>query len=157
MVARAGITRRQGLLLALALPVATAAACSSDPAPPDPSPSAPPAAADPTVADEQALIGRYEATAAAHPALAEALAPLAAQHRAHLQALGSPDAPAVAPAEVASTPAAAVAALVQAERAASRLRIDACVSAADGDRARLLAFIAASEAGHVPALTRIDA
>jgi hypothetical protein len=156
MVARRGLTRREGLLLALALPVATAAACSSDAAPPEPT-TAPTAAEDPTVADEQALLGRYEATAAAHPALAEALAPLADQHRAHLAALGAPDAEPRPPAEVAAVPAAALAALVQAERSASRQRIDACVEAEAADRARLLAFIAASEAGHVAALTRIDA
>jgi hypothetical protein len=155
MASRTGLTRRQGLLFALALPVATAAGCSSEAAPPvPPSPSG--VDEDATVVDEQALIGRYEATAAAHPALAEALAPLADQHRAHLAALGSPDAPGRPPTEVPALPSAALAALVQAERSASRQRIDACVAAESGDRARLLAFIAASEAGHVAALTRID-
>lgn len=154
------LTRRQGLLLLAGLPVMGAAACSSDSPPPAPSAS-PTGSRDPAADDERALITRYEATIAAHPGLAVTLTPIMGQHRAHLDALGGSDSPAEAPADaVPAVPGdarAAVAALAQAERAASRQRIDACAAAESAERARVLAFIAASEASHAVELGLADA
>jgi hypothetical protein len=153
------LTRRQGLLLLAGLPVLGAAACSTDVEPPAPTAS-PPGPGDPAADDERALITRYEATIAAHPGLAVTLTPIIGQHRAHLQALVGPDAEAGPPVDAVPTvpgdARAAVAALAQAERAASRQRIDACASAESSERARVLAFIAASEASHAVELGRAD-
>ena len=52
---------------------------------------------------------------------------------------------------------AAIANLMAAEREAARSRIRACVAADDAELARLLTFIGASEASHVPALRDLGA
>jgi hypothetical protein len=157
----AALTRRQGLLGVLALGGLgglALAACSS-PATPDQTvaPSASAAPVSPAVADEQALIARYDATIVAFPALAAALTTIRDQHGEHLVALGVADsAPAAtasdAPLSLPTDPRAAIGVLIDAERSAMRQRIDACVAATDPETARTLTFIAASEGSHVPAL-----
>jgi hypothetical protein len=147
---------------ALALVGATAAlaACTSSSSP-DAASTAPTAAAlppqDPTLADEQSLIDRYDATIAAFPALSAALTPIRDQHAEHLTALGSVAAASSAtPATgVAPTAKAAIGSLIDAERAGMRLRLAACVDAKTPEQARVLAFIAASEGSHIPALHQV--
>lgn len=158
------ITRRQGLagLLAL-LPAGAVAACSSGAIPV----ADVPATAEPTpelssevAAAEADLIARYDAVIAT---LAEGsdrvrstLEAIRMQHAEHLSALGgAPTGASVAGAEaVVGSP--AIAALVDAERQAAKARIGSCVEASDPELARTLAFIAASEASHVPVLRRLS-
>lgn len=156
------LTRRQGIVGALALVGATAglAACSSSSSP-DGQSTAPTAAAlppqDPTLIDEQALIDRYDAAISAFPALAGDLTPLRDQHLDHLTALGG--SPAASPSSqassVAPSPKAAIGSLIDAERAGMRQRLAACVDAKTPEQARVLAFIAASEGSHIPALQQV--
>ena len=159
------LTRRQGLrALAVGAPALLLAACTSDPEQaPSSTPSAnegaaaapsadDPAATDPA-ADEAALIALYDAALAA-PGTSdtrEVLALLRDQHAAHRDALGG-----AADVPVPASPP-SLAALIAAEKRASRARIRACVAAADPDVARLLALIAASEAAHVPVLKDVSA
>ena len=49
----------------------------------------------------------------------------------------------------------AIAVLADAERAAAKARRASCVAATDQELARIVALIAASEASHAPALTRM--
>jgi hypothetical protein len=157
------LTRRQGLVGMLGLAVAgTLAACSSAVEPgPAPSATASASAADPTVADEQALLQRYDATIAAYPSLAQVLGPIREQHAQHVTALGASPATAPSPLTSGASTASdadlrgALTALIDAERAAMRQRIDASVSAGDAAAARTLAFIAASEGSHIPALREL--
>lgn len=151
------LTRRQGLAaLGLIGPVALLAACSSDDSATatatlatEPEPAAP----DAVVAGEEAqLIAHYDAVLASLPegqgTAREILIALREQHVAHREALGGggeailenlPEAPSIA-------------SLAAAEKAASKARIRACTEATDPELARTLAFIAASEASHVPTL-----
>ncbi|MEZ5116327.1 MAG: hypothetical protein R2737_08665 [Candidatus Nanopelagicales bacterium] len=177
-------TSRRALLAGLmALPVAPLAGCTSgDATPPDPSRATGTAAdADALLrgrvtAAEDALVARYDATIAAHPALAERLAPLRDQHLAHREAVtaegpvadGGAAAPSPSPSggpagggsggsggpatAVPTDRAAAVAALRRAEQEAARDRTEACTAAAGAGLARLLALVAASEASHQAAL-----
>ena len=161
------------MLVALAVaPAGLAAACTGAPAATTtstgPTSSAPPP--DP-LADhltaERRLLGSYQATIARHPTLAKRLAPLRADHSAHVtaleQALGI--APTATPTASASptpqvtdlppVPAAAPAALValrNAERAAAAERAAGCLIATDA-AAPLLASIAACESSHEALLT----
>ena len=80
----------------------------------------------------------------------------------HLAALtGEPVAPASEQASAVAasggpvTAKSAVRTLIAAERAAARQRIEACVAATEPGLARTLAFIAASEASHIPALKEV--
>jgi hypothetical protein len=161
---RPALTRREGLLaLALLAPAGLLAACSgsADPAPASATATSPaPDQAAEVAAEESALIAAYDAVLAAQAGLdAEATALLTAirdQHAQHRDALGAPASsapasPAAAP-PAASTAEAALAGLIAAEREASRSRVRACVAADDTELARLLTFIGASEASHVPAL-----
>lgn len=160
------ITRRQGLLaVAVVGSAGLVAACttSSEPDVPSPTPS-PTGPIDESAAGERSLLTQYDQVIAALPALAAALSPLRAQHADHLAALtGEPAAAtATSPASAVATAAAsstgpvtaksAVRTLIAAERAAARQRIEACVAATEPGLARTLAFIAASEASHIPAL-----
>ena len=94
----------------------------------------------------------YDAAIAAQPSLAAELAPMRQQHVDHAAALGTPSPAATSSATSAapafSSTAAARAGLIEAEAAASRDRARACQSAIGAEPARLLALIAASEAGH---------
>ncbi|MGW5401829.1 hypothetical protein [Streptomyces sp. NPDC003952] len=120
------------------------------------------------------LLERYDATAAAHPALAERLAPLRASVAAHTAALGdggspapsrsasapspasspapsgtaaaAPPAPGAAP--VPAAPAEALTALADAERSLAEARTIS-LAGAPGELARMLASVAAC--GHVHA------
>ncbi|MGW0749188.1 hypothetical protein [Streptomyces sp. NPDC002587] len=124
------------------------------------------------VRDSARLLERYDATAVAHPALAERLAPLRSAVAAHAAALspapagapsrsasaspsggtGAAAAPAPSGEPVAATPAEALAALADAERSLSEARtID--LAGAPGELARLLASVAACGAVHAYLLT----
>jgi hypothetical protein len=165
-------TRRQALAAAFAL--ACAAGCHGRGAPaeaPSPPSQTRPPPPDPLVAildTEQRLIAAYDATAAAHPALATRLAPMRADHAEHASALeralgrtppatlgtsspgtGSAGAgtPTPAPPRVPGNRTRALAALRAAERAAAAARASAAETA-PADRAVLLASIAACEASH---------
>ncbi|MEU3775668.1 hypothetical protein AB0F11_21090 [Streptomyces sp. NPDC032472] len=124
-----------------------------------------------SVRDSERLLERYDATAAAHPALAERLAPLRAAVAAHTSALSSsgasdgsaaPSAPAAAPAPgagpavsgepVPPKPEEALAALADAERSLAESRTVA-LAGAPGELARLLASVAACGAVHAYLLT----
>jgi hypothetical protein len=161
-----GLTRREGLVaLALLTPVGILAACTGSTGPPPGSATAsapPPDLAADVAAEESALMATYDAVLSGVPGLDEAAAALLGlirdQHAQHLEALGGSGAQ--PPASVATAPAtaaAAVTSLIAAERAAARSRIRACVVAEDAELARLLTFIGASEASHVPALRDLPA
>jgi hypothetical protein len=114
-------------------------------------------------ADSTALLARYDATAAAHPALAGRLAPLRAQVALHVQAFtpsgpsggqasGAPSAPPPRPASshgpaVPAAQAAALDALASAETALADSRTSTALHA-PADLARLLASVAACGAAH---------
>ncbi|KJY47259.1 hypothetical protein VR46_04565 [Streptomyces sp. NRRL S-444] len=127
------------------------------------------------VRDSVRLLERYDATAAAHPALAARLAPLRASVAAHTGALASadsasgkpagaaspsasagPSAPAGAPAPsgepVPPKPEEALTALADAERSLAEARTIA-LAGAPGELARLLASVAACGAVHAYLLT----
>ncbi|MFI8279334.1 hypothetical protein ACIGBH_31460 [Streptomyces sp. NPDC085929] len=125
------------------------------------------------VRDSERLLERYDATAAAHPALAARLAPLRASVAAHTGALASADsanrkpsgsaspssaasgaassapagAPAVSGEPVPPKPEEALTALADAERSLSEARTIA-LAGAPGELARLLASVAACGAVH---------
>ncbi|MFD7095148.1 hypothetical protein ACWGHU_27895 [Streptomyces xanthophaeus] len=124
------------------------------------------------VRDSERLLERYDATTAAHPALAQRLAPLRTAVAAHTAALASSPGPvtgsptaapswaaspttvtsAGAPAPVPAQPADALTALADAERSLSEARtID--LAGAPGELARLLASVAACGAVHAYLLT----
>lgn len=150
------LTRRQGLTaLAVLGPIGLLAACRTSAEPgPEPSSQPPAGVSSAVAAQEQELVALYEAVIAAYPALAPSITPIADQHRRHatsLDASGSP-APSLSPTDLPETADEALTALVAAERRAMRQRIDACVEASEPGLARTLAFIAASEGSHVPAL-----
>jgi hypothetical protein len=115
------------------------------------------------VTDEQNLISLYKRTMAAYSALAPSLAPLLAEHAAHLAQLRAriieppgksvPDRITSRP-PIPGTRAAAAAALRTAEHAASTAQLRRLVSASPS-LAQLYASIAASEATHVTALDRL--
>lgn len=162
--------------------VSGCAACSADggPAPADRKPAPPPpgtAQRTRAAAESLALLGRYDATLAAHPGLHPLLGPLRAEVAQHVTAFGgrlpqpgpatagrtgavppdpsasggtaSPKAAAAttAPPAPPASPAAAVTALAAAERDVAARRT-ADLAAAPGDLARLLASVAACAAGH---------
>ncbi|MFD3699567.1 hypothetical protein ACFWUZ_26095 [Streptomyces sp. NPDC058646] len=121
------------------------------------------------VRDSARLLERYDATTAAHPALAQRLAPLRTAVAAHVTALagpepapgsfsGSPSAtpsgvtPAGVPAPVPAGEADALTALADAERSLSETRTVE-LAGAPGELARLLASVAACGAVHTYLLT----
>lgn len=115
------------------------------------------------VTDEQNLISVYKRTMASYSALAPALAPLLAEHDAHLAQLRARiiEPPGkTAPDRVTSKPpipgtrAGAAALLRGAEQAASTTQLRR-IAAASPSLAQLYASIAASEATHVTALDRL--
>ncbi|GAA1929900.1 hypothetical protein [Streptantibioticus ferralitis] len=152
-----GPRRRAVLTGGLALPIAVTAltGCSGGSSRGD--------AADPSARlsaraalDSTALLGRYDATAAAHPALADRLRPLRAQVALHIAAFTPSGAASgsVAPTASASSAAvpadqsAALAALADAERRTADARTSA-LQDAPPQLARLLASVAAAGACHV--------
>jgi hypothetical protein len=129
----------------------------------DPVSGHPPGAPDwlpAALAREQQLLHGLDAAVRADPTLGVRLAPLRADHAAHLQVLqvlssryGPTPAIAGGPSAPASTPTpTSVARVRQAELAASRATAAAALTAAGGD-AGLLASIAACEATHAAVLT----
>lgn len=113
---------------------------------------------------ERELIAAYDAVIAAHPDVAELCSALKAEHGEHLVALLGPESsatpsagsapttsPLVTPEELAGK-AKSLRALMRAEIAASKARAEQCPGASDVALVRLLADIAASEAGHGSAL-----
>lgn len=151
------VTRRQGLALlaVLAAPAWLGACGGESPEATTVETTTPPAPdlADVVAGEELALIALYDAALASLPEADERrralLTALRQQHVEHRDAL-APDA------DVAGSDAAPLAPglrdLAAAERKATKARIRACVEADDPQLARTLAFIAASEASHVPAL-----
>ena len=133
---------------------------------PDPLDGPPPLSADVrsvlgAIADEQDLIRIYNKTMAAYSPLAPALAPLLAEHQAHLAQLRArviePPGRTIPPAAAArlaipGTREAAVAGLRAAEQAASTAQLRR-LTAASPSLAQLYASIAASEATHVTVLS----
>jgi len=103
---------------------------------------------------EQALIAQYQAFIAAFPQLSLELTPILDQHADHLKSLGVTITSTAAPVG-ASDPRTAIAVLADAEREAAKARRTSCVAATNPELTRLLALIAASEASHAPALTKM--
>ncbi len=113
-------------------------------------------------AAEQALIAQYQEVISAFPDLGASLIALQEQHRDHLVAMAPADAPggpatATASALAPGSARQALELLADAERAASQQRRESCLAATDPNLARTLAFIAASESSHVPALGQVPA
>ncbi len=106
-------------------------------------------------ASERDLIAAYDAAIGAAGRSAGLLRTLRQQHVDHLTAVTQDldDAGAAAVSPSATTGAVTPAALRRLEAAATRQRIEACAAADDADLAELLARIAASESGHVAALS----
>jgi hypothetical protein len=111
--------------------------------------------------DSAALLARYDAVAAAHPALAARLRPLRAEVALHVAAFGGraapvPTATATPAPTVTATPpptsaSAALASLAAAEQHLADRRATALLDV-PGELARLLASVAAAGAGHVALL-----
>ncbi|MCX5171862.1 hypothetical protein OG616_28065 [Streptomyces antibioticus] len=115
--------------------------------------------------ESHALVGRYDAVLAAHPALTERLTPLRAEVVRHVEAFGgtptaSPTPSSAAPSSSAPSPSSsapvsakdAVAALAAAERRLADSRAAALLDV-PGELARLLASVAAAGAAHAYLLT----
>jgi hypothetical protein len=140
-------SRRAVLRVALGAPLA--AACTRSrakrPAQPDPDDALRQAA----ILREQALLTRYDAAAAASPALAAQIAAIRAEHIEHLAALGhsvpSPGTPSSPPTTAGPPP--TLAQLAAAERAAAAEHTTDALQASRG-LAVVLATLAASEASH---------
>jgi len=104
--------------------------------------------------DSFLLLAAYEATGAAHPALAGRLAPLHAQVAQHVRVLAAGGTPSGGPAAAGAHPAvpaaedAALRQLAESEQRLVDARTGALVHAAP-ELARLLASLAAAGAGHV--------
>ncbi len=150
-----GPRRRAVLTGGLAVPLAALAGCSGG--------AAHGAPADPTAElsaraarDSAALLARYDATAAAHPALADRLRPLRAQVALHIAAFtpsggSAGPAPSGSGGAVAADQNAALAALADAERRTADARTTA-LQDAPPELARLLASVAAAGACHAALL-----
>lgn len=104
---------------------------------------------------ELRLIALYAAVMQAFPDLNLALSPIADQHREHARELGQPADASVAGIQVPATVGQALRLLIEAEEQATRERQDGCATESSPEKVRLLALIAASEASHVPELSRI--
>jgi hypothetical protein len=110
--------------------------------------------------DSRGLVGRYDAVVAAHPALAERLAPLRAEVVRHVEAFGGVSAGAPGTASPSASPSAvvpaderdALAELAAAERTLADRRAKALLDV-PGELARLLASVAAAGAAHAYLLT----
>jgi len=161
-------TRRVVLAAAVALPLAAVSGCGGA----DVLAALPHAAPDvallrSAIAAEELMIARYGAVLdGAGAAVASALEPLLAEHRAHLAQLRSrlvvpagsptPSQRAAVPAGVPSAQGAALAYLRDAERTAAAALL-ARLGHAPASLAQLFASISASEATHVPVLDQAAA
>ncbi|MFF7977210.1 hypothetical protein [Streptomyces sp. NPDC007905] len=159
---------RRRSLLASAAGAALLAGCSAGPDSGDSggSPSVSARARARAARDSAALLERYDAVLAAHPALTERLRPLRAEVSAHAQAFGGTTAtkapsPTASTASTASTafPSAvptaekdALADLAAAERGLADRRAKALLDV-PGELARLMASVAAAGAAHAYLLT----
>ena len=137
-------------------PAGAAPVASPSPPPPEP------ALVEGLLADKREVLARYAAVAETHPALRQRLAPLAAEHEAHAQALQAllaappPAAPPPAPPPPSAAPGlagrgATLTALAARERELADSRVGALL-AAPPEFARLLAAIGAAEAAHAALL-----
>jgi hypothetical protein len=149
VVIRGNGPTRRGLLAAAAGATALAGCGILDSGPDGPPPPDP---LQPVLDEAVALAAAYDRLAAAQPALARRLGPLAADHRAHGAELArvigtaTPSSP-----PPAASPAATIEDLRAAVRAAQRTADTACRQASAG-RAALAGSIAACRASHVEAL-----
>lgn len=148
-------------ILAAGATLAAAACSPGTDAAPSPSGSTPEAAPpDPDLglrsevaAREWALVALYDAALAAPGAPDPSLLSLLRdQHREHAGALGSSGPEDTASPTPTATGVDVRARLIEAEQQAAGARSDACQAARDPDLVRLLALIAASEAGHAESL-----
>lgn len=156
------LTRRSVLAAVGAALVTTPAGCTlfdGEPTTPRASAPPPPDPLLPLLVAETAVLALYDGVQARHPQLARRLAPLRADHIAHLDALrdivrapgGSPSAaasPSPTPVIAPATAPAALAALRNAELAAASRVSLACLTA-PVQRAGLLGSIAACESAHL--------
>ena len=149
-----GHTRRRMLGAAAGLGVAGLTGCGlfDD----DPAPAPVPDPLQPLLDEALALAVAYDRAAAAQPALAARLTPLAADHRAHAAELArvigaAPPSAGASAGVAASTPVDTLATLRTAEQAAQRTAATACREAPAG-RAALIGSIAACRATHAEAL-----
>jgi hypothetical protein len=123
----------------------------------EPAPVPPPDPLQPLLDEAVALAGAYDRAVAAQPALAERLAPLAEDHRAHATELARmigttlPSGVAAPSSPASATDGDTTAALRKAEQAAQKTAVAAC-AAAPKDRAALVGSIAACRATHAEAL-----
>ena len=145
---------------ALTTPLVLAACDIDPPARDDTSPASPPPPEDAElVASVVAELVRAEgvlAAATAAPELAARLAPLVDAHAAHREllvgAVAEAQLPDSSPTRVPDAPDRALAAVRRSEQRLLRQLREACVGAASGDLARVLASVAASTAQHSAAL-----
>ncbi len=174
-------SRRAILLVGATAPLAACSLFDSDrPASPVPLPPHPDEIIrDEVIAAERELLMRYRAVAAAHPQLADQLAPFTERHERHVAALVATTPPATsdATAEPGSEPTVqgtptpgpdtstgppvpadaeeAIRERREMESAAVQSRLDACLALRDGATARLVAGIAACEASHDQLLRQV--
>lgn len=158
------ITRRRGLgLLAATLPMGLLTACGDATSTSAPATTRE-ATTGPTLtqrvtADEAALVALYDAALQVLSANDGPLRPLLEtirdQHAQHLAALNTDGVEVPQTPGPVSSDGVPVSALIEAELAAAKRRIRDCTEAQDPGLARLLAFMGASEASHVPALRSV--
>ncbi|MFN8126098.1 MAG: hypothetical protein U0R64_06290 [Candidatus Nanopelagicales bacterium] len=107
-------------------------------------------------AGEQELLAAYDAVISRQPGLATRLRPIRDQHAQHLAAMATTpplSSPSASTSPMPAQQAAALRTLRRLESRAVRQRTDAAVAAGDADLTELLTRIAASESGHVAALS----
>ena len=154
------LSRRTAVGSALAAPLVLVACDIDPPARDDASPASPPPPEDaelvPAVVAELVRAEGVLAAAAAATGLAARLDPLLAAHAAHRElladAVADAELPDASPARVPDAPDRALAAVRRSEQRLLRQLREACVGAASGDLARVLASVAASTAQHSAAL-----
>jgi hypothetical protein len=161
------LTRRTTVGAALLSPLAVVA-CDIDPPARDggsADPTRPPPEDSELVATVVAALVRarsvLEAATLAVPELTPVLEPVATAHAAHLEvlagAVADADVPAPAPPSVPAVPARALDVVRRSEQRLLREVRRACIGAASGDLARVLASVAASTAQHGAALADASA
>ena len=153
------LSRRTAVGSALVAPLALAACDIDPPARDDASPASPQPPEDAELVTSVVVeLVRAEGVlaAAAATGLTARLAPLAAAHAAHRQvlvgAVADAELPDASPARVPDAPDRALAAVRRSEQQLLRQLREACIGAASGDLARVLASVAASTAQHSAAL-----